>query len=252
MLDRDAIRGILAAALASLETTRALWEGGSAAFGRADAWSDLDLVAIVRDEAVAATFAAAEDALEARGGIESTWRVPAPTLHGHAQRLYRLRCASPFTLVDFVVMEERAPIRFLEPERHGDPLVLLDRGGLIAASRGFDRVAHEQRMYLAIARLAARRAMLDQFVIKEVRRGRALDALSRFHAMELAPLVLLLRARHCPDRFDYGMRYLQEDLPPQVHARLMALAYVAAPSEVEASSEAARRWIDQLLAELAP
>ncbi len=250
IFDRDALRGLLAKALVGADSTRALWEGGSAAFGRADAWSDLDLVAIVQDDAVPATFALAESALEAAAGIAMTWRVPEPTMHGHSQRLYRLERASPYTLVDFVVMKASAEGRFLEPERHGNALVLLDRDGLVAAGQVFDRDAHEARMHLAIARIAAKRAMLDLFVIKEVRRGRALDALSRFQSMEVAPLVTLLRARYCPERFDFGMRYLADDLPAQMHAKLMALVFVPSPADIEARSEAARRWIDELLSEL--
>ena len=187
MLDRDALRGLLAAGLAELDTTRALWEGGSAAFGRADVWSDLDLVAIVRDEAVAATFARAEQVLHATGGIDLTWPVPEPTMHGHSQRLYRLQRASPDTLVDLVVMKVSAQGRFLEPERHGDALVLLDRDGLVQAGRAFDRGAHQGRIHRVVAQIAARRAMLDRFVLKEVRRNRPLDALSRFQALEVAP-----------------------------------------------------------------
>jgi predicted nucleotidyltransferase len=249
-LDRDALRGILARALVQADSTRAVWEGGSAAFGRADVWSDLDLVAIVRDDAVAATFQIVESALEAAAGIELIWRVPEPTMHGHSQRLYRLERASPFTLVDFVVMKVSAERRFLEPERHGNALVLLDRDGLVAEGRAFDREAHEARMHLAIAQIAAKRAMLDLFVIKEVRRDRGLDALSRFQSMEVAPLVTLLRARYCPDRFDFGMRYLADDLPAQMYAKLMALVFVPSPADVEARSEAARCWIDELLKEL--
>lgn len=249
-LDRDALRGLLANALVTKDSTRALWEGGAAACGRADAWSDLDLVAIVRDDAVPATFRLVEETLEAVGGIALTWRVPEPTMHGHSQRLYRLERASPFTLVDLVVMKASAERRFLEPERHGDAVVLLDRDGLVAAGQVFDRAAHEARMHLAIAQIAGKRAMLDLFVIKEVRRGRALDALSRFQSLEIAPLVTLLRARYCPDRFDFGMRYLADDLPAQMYAKLMALVFVPSPADIEARSEAARRWIDELLAEL--
>lgn len=250
MFDRVALRGLLASALAEADTTRAVWEGGSAAFARADVWSDLDLVVVVRDEAVQATFALVEATLQAAAGIELIWRVPEPTLHGHAQRLYRLERASPYTLVDLVVMKVSAEGRFLEPERHGDALVLLDRDGLVADGRVFDRRAQEGRMHRAIAQIAARRGMLDLFVVKELRRARPLDALSRFQTLEIAPLVTLLRARHCPDRFDFGMRYLAEDLPAQLHAKLMALAYVSSPADLEAKSEAVRRWIDQLLAEL--
>jgi len=32
----------------------------------------------------------------------------------------------------------------------------------------------------------------------------------------LAPLIELMRIRHCPDRFDFGPRYLDRDLPAEL------------------------------------
>ena len=63
----------------------ALYEAGSAAFGREDAWSDVDLALAVEDGRVDDGFAAIEGALEALAGIEARWIIN-PSAHLKPQR----------------------------------------------------------------------------------------------------------------------------------------------------------------------
>ncbi len=244
LLDRQQIRDHLTALLVAREHVRAAWEGGSAAFGQSDQWSDVDLVAVVADDEVAATFEALERGLEELGGVAAVWQVPEPTPHGHAQRLYRLKDANSFAIVDVVVQKLSAGQRFLDARRHGTPRILVGRDGLI---RDAPPEQTADRLADALAQVAARRPVLDSFVLKEIRRERPLDALTFFHRFELAPLITLLRARHCPERFDFGMRYLAEDLPADVHDRLLEQAWPPSFRELEACSDGVRAWIDDLL-----
>ncbi len=69
----------LRAALESLPVAPALWEGGSAAFGRADAWSDLDPYVLAEDGAVEEVMAAVDGALAGLGPIAARRRLPEPT-----------------------------------------------------------------------------------------------------------------------------------------------------------------------------
>src|SRR4029453_3767785 len=58
--------------------------------------------------------------------------MPMPTWHGHAQRFYRLRDTAEFTAVDVVVFQRSDPRRdYNQTERHGPPLVLVDRAGVV-------------------------------------------------------------------------------------------------------------------------
>ena len=47
-------------------------------------------------------------------------------------------------------------------------------------------------------------------------RIRWFNAMASYLAYSIRPLVELLRMRHCPDRFDYGLRYLDRDLPKKL------------------------------------
>src|SRR5262245_6772128 len=89
-MKREPIVEAVHAALAAIDAVEAAWIGGSAAFGRADELSDIDVAVVVPDEAVPRTFDAVEAALEGLGGIAAVWRVPAEGGFEIAQRFYRL------------------------------------------------------------------------------------------------------------------------------------------------------------------
>ncbi|MCB9760628.1 MAG: nucleotidyltransferase domain-containing protein [Alphaproteobacteria bacterium] len=248
MVARGAIIEALKAALAAEPWTLAAWLGGSDANDRTDALSDIDLVVLTEDDAVNRAFATAEGTLDALGGVAAVWVLPEPSWHGHSQRFYRLNDARPEHVVDLVVMRRSATERFLEPERHGHPLVLFDKGGHCVPAP-LDRAALAARMAERRAEIAARHPILSPLALKELRRGDPFAALHRYEGFLLRPLVELLRMAHCPDRFDFGLRYLRADLPPQVVARLTPLAWPSWPDGAEAAMMAAAAWIDALLAQ---
>jgi hypothetical protein len=59
-IGRADIVAALRGAVEPLPGARAMWEGGSVAFGRADAWSDLDLYVLAEDDAVEEVVVAVE------------------------------------------------------------------------------------------------------------------------------------------------------------------------------------------------
>ena len=61
---RDKIIETLTTTLQPLDFVLAFWQGGSAASGYTDEWSDIDIHVIVRDECVEETFAIVEKALK--------------------------------------------------------------------------------------------------------------------------------------------------------------------------------------------
>jgi hypothetical protein len=70
--------------------------------------------------------------------------------------------------------------------------------------------------------------------------------------MVLTPLISLLGMQHRPLRFDFGFRYLHDELPGDVAARLATIAVPAGPAGLEAAIRAGIAWIDELLGELDP
>jgi hypothetical protein len=71
------------------------------------------------------------------------------------------------------------------------------------------------------------------------------EAVSLYLRFALTPVVQLLRARDCPERHDYGLRYLHTDLLPEDAARIdQLLPGVERLREISAECFA---WQDELL-----
>jgi len=241
-ITRDQIITALGAALEPLAHINAMWLGGSRAMGTQDEWSDIDVVLDVADGRHLDAFRAVEEALAALAPIAHRVALPEPIWHGHAQRLYRLQGCPEHLMVDLVIMQRSSDApRFDEREIHGEPVIIFDKLGVVA-SRPVDRVAHRAAMTAHVARHREMFVMLRHLAGKELRRGRVLDALMRYHGLLLRLLLTALRARHAPLFYDFAPRYLERDLPPDVYERVMRLAFVASPADLEAKLAEILDW----------
>ena len=242
----------LRAALEPLPGALALWEGGSAAFGRADAWSDLDLYVLAEDGDVEEVMAAVNRALAGLGPIAARRRLPEPTWHGHSQVFCRLENAPEHLVVDLVVLRRSVPDRFLEKERHGDPVIYFDRTGEIGP-QALDRAAFAAGAERRLEALRQEFALFQGFVRAEVARAdpmAALAALAAYRNYTLRPLLEVVRMRHCPERYDYGPKYSRHDLPPEVVARLERLFYVPDIGGIPERQAEAEVWFAETVAAL--
>jgi hypothetical protein len=211
---------------------RGAWLGGSDASGRTDQWSDIDLQIIVEDGRVEEAYRLVHATIETLSPIEHRYRFPMPTWHGHEQALLKLRDSDPFAVIDLVIIVKSNPDRFLERERHGEPLVLFDHDRLVVPA-ALDREKHLDKVKRRLESLRSLFALCQGFVSKAALRGAAADAMHSYQAMTFRPLVELLRIRHCPERFDYGARYLDRDLPADVRRVVEGLAYVPSVDRIE-------------------
>lgn len=248
-LDRSRIIAALISALEPLPCVYALWEGGSAAFGRLDQYSDLDLMADADHEQHAYVLSTVEQVLAELSPIELRFQLPEPTWHGHTQVFLQLRDTAPWLMIDFVVMKHSQGMRFNEVEQHGHPVVYFDKCGVVTETC-LDADVLQAQVRGRIEQLRITFPLFQPLVSKELLRGRALDALSFYHSLILRPLVEMLRLRYCPQRWSFGMRYLYFDLPAAVVAQLEPLAYVSSPEELPDTLQAAAALFQATLAEL--
>jgi hypothetical protein len=238
---RRAVVEIIIARLLPHAQVRACFEGGSAATGRLDQYSDIDLVLVAALDAADFIFGEVEAALASVATITHRWRVDPPPFAGTAQRFYFMADAPAYFAVDCVVAAEASLPPLLERERHGEPRVYFDRSGKVRS------VAADQSA-LAVRR-AHRREQLRgavpvyaMLVDKELTRGRALEAYGFYQAL-LRALIEVLGMEARPDRFDFGWRYVETELPPPMRELLASYAFVADADQL-------RRLAPELAAEL--
>lgn len=242
-------RGVIEALIARLlplPAVRACFEGGSAATGRIDDFSDIDLFIVAPLAAADAAFDAVEAGLSARTRITHVWRIEPPLYADTAQRFYFLADAPRFFAVDCLVVTESGVSQFLERERHGEPLVYFDRGLKIRA-RPLDSTALKERRAQRWRQLQGSVPVYAMLLDKELARGRPLEALGIYQVL-LRALLEVLGVEHRPDRFDFGWRYVETQLPE--HARAL-LAHYAFVGDERALRERAPRLAAELKQRLA-
>ena len=240
---RARISSAVTEALRRLPTVFAGWEGGSAAFGTVDAYSDIDLEYLVADNAsFDALYAVAETALDAVSPIVARYSP-------RKGRYYKLKDSGDFLLVDLIFFRVGDPDRPLETERHGDRLPFFDKGHWLEPTPLDERA-------LALKRVERHRElqtwfpMSQVFVRKAILRGQHVEAVNAFWVCTLKPLAELLRMRYCPIRWDFGVRYLDRDLPPAMYDQIRELAFVNDLGDLEDKLARATAWGTALLREL--
>lgn len=240
---RSRIADAVTAALRPHPAVLAGWEGGSAAFGKVDSYSDIDLEFLVTDAAqFEELYASAERALEAVSPITARY---APRLG----RYYQLKDAGEFLLVDLVLLRVGDADRHHEIERHGEKVPFFDKGGWLAPVP-VDQAALTAKREQRLNELRAWFPMSQVFVRKAMLRGQQIEAINAYWICTLRPLVDLLRMRHCPVRWDFGVRYLERDLPSEVYEELQRLTFVAEPDDLPDKLARATTWATALLHDL--
>jgi hypothetical protein len=243
---REDILNALREALAPLDYTHAMWEGGAAAFDRIDEWSDIDLQVDTDDERVQDVFAVAEQALNALSPIELSYEIPQPTWHGHWQKFYRLSDASAYLLLDLTVITHSNPNKFIQPELHGNAVIHFDKANVVQ-SQPLDRATLADQLR---ARVETLRLTFDLFrilALKELNRHNDIEAIAFYHSWTLRPLIEALRIQYKPARHSFYTRYIHYDLPQDIVRELQDLFFVRDADDLRAKRERAERWFYETL-----
>jgi hypothetical protein len=248
-LDGKTIIGKLAEALKPLSYVYAFWEGGAAAFGRSDRWSDIDLYVDTGDDRIPEVLAVIEEALGALSPIELKYVAPSPPSGDYVHVFYRLEGAGRFLLTDIAVIKHSSLDKFLEPEIHGQALFIFNKDGAVTCPPA-DRAKLAVAIAAALATIQARFDMLACFVEKELGRGNYIDAIDLYHRLVLGSLVDVLRVKHDPMRYNFGPRYLRYNLPPEAVAGLQDLYFVKDPRDLEEKYAKAKAWFQSVIGEV--
>jgi len=225
------------------------WVGGSAATGGWDEHSDLDV------EVLAARGTAAEVYERLVGGLRedfettSVWELPESTYADGRQCFVTFDPSPgdldlPTRILDLVVWEPTEEHRHHDVRRHGTPLVLFDPDGLLVL-RHDDEAALRREAEEVLSQIRQRRLVAEWLVNRAAARDHRPEAVSLYLRLALLPVVQLLRIRDCPERHDYGLRYLHTDLTDDDAARVDAL--LPGSERLRELSAACFAWQDELL-----
>lgn len=227
----------------------ATWEGGSAATGYLDEFSDLDLIVIADDDSTESVFLLVEKFLTDEYGIKQKYRVPEPCWHGMSQCFYRLENSPQFFFVDFAVQKLSTEDRFLEQDRHGNAVIWFDKKNLVkAVSMPGDMI--ESKGKRAFKNVTESFFLISLDIYKSLKRGRDVDALESYYRGCLGRLAIMLNLKYRPAKYDFNMRYSYRDYPKEVNEKLKRLMLVNDITELETKTKEVEGWFDQLKLEL--
>lgn len=211
----------------------AAWEGGSAATGTQDKFSDIDLC-ILTTSGLMQVLDRVEASL-VKLGITHRWQ----TLkcfwgEGMMQRVLFLKDSPKHFLVDIAVFDQSNPQLlkdFLEIERHGQPIIHFDKGSYIKLGHT-DADALHKRQQVRAEELRQGFLVFKTLVLKECERKQPIDAISFYQNGIVRPLIEVLGMIHRPFKFDFGMRYLHKHFPLELQDLIKNLSYVASADEL--------------------
>ncbi len=184
--------------------------------------------------------------------MHQVWELPDATWPDGRQAFLNLTpdagdMTRPTRIIDLHVSELADHHRCVDERRHGTPYVVHDPEGLLELRHDDeDELARDRAE--AVEQIAARRQTAEWLVNRAIARGHQAEAVAFHLQFGVNPLVRLLRIQHSPARHDFGLRYLDTDLPSGYAARVTAL--LPGPDLAD-RARATFAWQDELLEELA-
>ncbi|MCU0544779.1 MAG: nucleotidyltransferase domain-containing protein [Oscillatoriaceae cyanobacterium Prado104] len=243
---RETIIQKIISTLQPLDFVLALWQGGSAAHGYTDEWSDIDIAVVVEDDCVQKTFDIVEKTLAEIDEIELKYRVLEPAWHGQSQCFWKLKETPPFLLIDFAVFRRSSKNEFLEIERHGNVPIAFDKANLIVPPP-LDKNQHFSQMLARFHELKIRFDLLQPLVKKEIYRGHLAEAIGNYHAWTLLPLVEVLGMIYRPYRYDFKLKYFSRDFPAEIVDRVTPLFCIANLEDLTEKQQLAESYFAEIL-----
>lgn len=187
----------------------ALWEGGSAATGSTDEYSDLDLHALCACET--------DEAFDLMESVMPpiTHRYIEPPGSDLRHRIYFHDGAPKHFIADIGVLSENSQETLEERmivERHGTPVVFFDDKALIKP-HPVNKIEWQAKLESRIKELEDTLPIYTLQVLKPLDRHHYTEAFAFYYHGLLRKLVELMGIRFRPYRYDFELRYLERDFP---------------------------------------
>lgn len=213
----------------------ACWEGGSAATGFVDQYSDIDLCFVAHNP-IQETILNVQKSLSAFQVIH-TWQMSKSSWgEGIAQRVFVLKDSPKYFFADvgvFDVAYKGLIDSFLEIERHGNAKILFDKLGLLNP-KNTDPVRLFEKQKIRAQELTDGFVIFKTLVEKELSRANFIDAMNFYQTGVLRPLIELMGMIYRPFQYDFGMRYVHRTFPIEKQKLIQDLFYVKDSEDLSA------------------
>jgi predicted nucleotidyltransferase len=238
-------REILAYLQAKLEPHRhvhALWLEGADARGTVDEFSDLDVWLDVEDGQEEVVLKQIEQYLNELVPLDLAYKKP--DFHPQIKQcFFHLTNTSEFLIIDVCIQSHSREVEFSSSE----PVkIIFDKSNVIRFSQNTQKIK-----VLEQAKAIQSKVMLYRiWVLKALKRGHWLEATSYYFECILEPLARALRLRYTPEKFEYGFKHFDQDLPDDVVTRLRKLVQIDSNGKLESNLDKAVEWLNDVVKEM--
>ncbi|MBN1151426.1 nucleotidyltransferase domain-containing protein [candidate division WOR-3 bacterium] len=245
---KSSIKSGLSDILKGEDSVSAVWEGGSAATGFEDKYSDLDLAVICSEDFVEEVFSVVEDYITKNHAIEKKFRLSEPTWHGNSQCFYKLENSPKFYYIDLTVIKESSDEKFTASDRHGNAVIWFDKKGVIDISptRGIEKKCSDYFRKLMKGPLW----LLETEIRKNCERGNFVDAKTSYDGVVNRYLASLLNLRYRSNKYDFGLRYARRDYPGEIFKKIESFLFISRPENLPEKFKEVMEMIEELTLEL--
>jgi len=217
------------------EAVLAVWEGGSAATGFLDEYSDLDLSIVIQDGTTEKMIEAFERFLSDEFTILKKHRLAEPAWHGFSQCFYRIDKVSEWLYLDVCFIQKSIKDKFTESDRHGHAVVWFQKEPLLDETKTSreDVLKKGRRLYQSAVQMDF---ILEIEIKKAVKRGLFSEAFAVYYGFLNRSLGIMLNLKYRPAKADFGLRYAYREYGIDDYALIDQALKVATIDELERMS----------------
>ncbi len=246
-INRELIIDTLRKGLENNPSIFALWLEGADSTGDLDEFSDIDMVADVKDNEEDSVYKEIENILSRLGKLDLNYKSD----QGSSllkYRIYHIENTSDHLLIDMSIQSHSRNFKFTKGNKAESPYVLFDKANVI----GFKEIPEEEIRHSASERLTHIKSAFFQRsnVRKYIKRQKFLEALLYYHQKVLRPLVELIRLKYTPLISEYHLVHISDHLPKELVDQIEELYKVASLQEIEQNLGKAEELFNKMLGEL--
>jgi hypothetical protein len=192
-ITRRQIIAVIKEKLENNSSVYALWLEGTYSLNATDQYSDIDMVADVKDGDEEKIMEEIEATLKSMGDLDFNYQAPRPNQHLR-YKIFHITGTSEHWLIDVNIQSHSRDFSFVESDNYEKPSVLFDKADVIKFKK-LDRSALNANIQKRILDLEAdfyQRSKVKKYILRK----KYLETLALYHQDVLKPLVELLRIKY--------------------------------------------------------
>lgn len=201
----------------------ALWLEGADSNENIDEYSDIDLVADVKDGGEESVLKNIGEILRNLDELDLEYEYPKP--HPKLRyKIFHLKNTTEYLLIDVTIQSHSRNFEFVEGNKYESLKILFDKAGVIKFRKIDDEKLRKEicESLTVLENIFFQRSKVKKYIL----RNKYLEAFAYYNKNALEPLVELLRICHTPIIRDYHLIHISDHLPKEIVLKVENLYHI--------------------------